>query len=122
MEKGQGSYFDYNSVIKMLDELNADESKVNIQKFHDLCKSLTKLSGSLGKLISWGFEDIHSKCSLLMSRWKDHPECNSLHEIIEKEMGLKIHLLNSYNNEKMGFKKGDKYDKYESGILPSFTK
>ncbi len=52
-----------------------------------------------------------------MERKGQHPECKYVHELIDKEMSLKIHLLNTFNNEKFGFKKGDPYADYESGML-----
>lgn len=50
--------FDYEAVLKRLNELNSDTGKIGIQDLHDLCKDFTKLSGSLGSLISWGFKGI----------------------------------------------------------------
>ncbi len=50
--------FDYKIALQQLKELNEDQTGVDIVKFHDLCKNFTKLSGSLGTLISWGFEGI----------------------------------------------------------------
>ena len=47
---------DYELVQKMLKAINEDQTKVGIQEFHDLCKAFTKISGSLGKLVAWGFE------------------------------------------------------------------
>ena len=120
MEKsGTSGTFDYQTILNYLKELNDDQAKIDIQKFHDLCKALTKFSGSLGTLIAWGFEDIHSKCKMLLERWHLYPDCKALHEIIEREMSLKIHLLNGFNCEKFGYKKGDLYGNYESGIFSS---
>lgn len=57
MEKTEAeARFDYEGVLRKLDAMNADQTRVDIQDFHDLCKAFTKLSSSLGYLISWGFQ------------------------------------------------------------------
>lgn len=63
--------------------------------------------------------DIHAKCNILLERAAQHPECKSLQELIEKEMELKIHLLNGTNNDKLGYTKGHPYYSYESATRTS---
>ena len=45
-----------------------------------------------------------------------HPECTTVHEIVEKEMKQNLHILSGNNNEKHGYPKGHALHNYESGM------
>ena len=53
-KKGEGK-FDYKAAIEMLKTMNADKEKIDLKMFHNLCKAFTKISSSMGYLVSWGF-------------------------------------------------------------------
>ena len=59
--------------------------------------------------------DIHTKCRILTEQMARHPECTSVHEIVEKELKQNLHILNGNNNEKHGYPKGHPLHNYESG-------
>ncbi len=50
--------FDYKMVLDLLKKLNDDKDKIDLQLFHDLCVAFTKISSSMGSLVSWGFQGL----------------------------------------------------------------
>ncbi len=55
-KKCDADKFDYKLVLDLLKKMSDDKDKFNLQMFHDLCKALTKISSSMGSLVSWGFD------------------------------------------------------------------
>lgn len=106
--------FDYKGVLVLLKKLNDDQAKIDIKSFLEVCKAFTMFSAGMGSLMSWGFDDIHTKSGALMKLAAKNPDCPTIQQLIEKEMAQNIHVLNGSNGEKMGRKEGDPYYKYES--------
>ncbi len=114
MEKKEEGRFDVACVAARLKAINSKLDHISISEFIALCLSFTKLSGSMGKLVSWGFQDIFSKCNILSDHAKTHTDCATLQEIIAKEMSLNIHVLSGGNNSKFARGKEPLYAHYES--------
>jgi len=119
MEKksDQEACFDVSAVVNQAKTLNSNIDALSSKEFVTLCLMFTKLSSSMGKLVSWGFQDIFCKCRILSEHIKNYPELPTLQGLIEKEMALGIHILSGSNNEKYSRGKDPIYAKYESGIL-----
>eukprot|EP00826_Nyctotherus_ovalis_P066918 TRINITY_DN994_c0_g1_i13.p1 TRINITY_DN994_c0_g1~~TRINITY_DN994_c0_g1_i13.p1 ORF type:complete len:167 (+),score=70.61 TRINITY_DN994_c0_g1_i13:321-821(+) len=54
------------------------------------------------------------KCGLLMKHAEANKDCKTIEQLVEKEMGKGIHVLNGMNNAKLGHGDGDPYKDYES--------
>ena len=117
MEKKEESRLDVASVVAQLKAIDTNLDSISIVEFVALCLSFTKLSGSMGKLVAWGFQDIFTKCRILTEQSYNHPECLTLQEIVTKEISLNLHSLSGSNNSSHPKGKDPAYAKYESGII-----
>lgn len=61
MEKKIEGCFDASGVLIIVNNICKDLDHINAKSFVELCLSFTKLSGSLGKLIAWGFQGTYFK-------------------------------------------------------------
>ncbi len=129
-KKVEGGQFDYKRAMELLKQMADEKDKVDVRKFHDLCKVFTRMSASMGSLVSWGFDgknflkvkravlytrlDINDKCKFLMDHANNYTDCKYIHELVEKEMSLNLHVLSGSNGEKYGYKEGHPLHKYES--------
>ena len=105
------------AITSRLTMINKNLEKVNVKDFIQLCLCFTKLSNSMGKLVSWGFQDIFTKCRILGDHEKTYPDLPTLQLIVEKEISLNIHILSGTNNDKYPHGKVPPYNNYESGKL-----
>lgn len=56
MIKKEEEKFNPAEVLIKINKVNENAKQVNLKYFLDLCKYFTRLTGSLGSLVSWGFE------------------------------------------------------------------
>ena len=81
-----------------------------LSPIYDFTKFFAKISSGL----SMGFKDITEKVNLMRKILQQHPEIETIQQLVEKEMKLDIHKLNGENNAKKGHSKGE-YKHYTSG-------
>lgn len=99
---------DLEIVVKNLNNIRPFEF---LQAIYEFTKAFSILSSSL----AMGFSDITTKVNICRSLFKLYPDCNDMQALMEKEIELKVHDLNTENNSKKGFKKPSPYANYESG-------
>jgi len=94
----------------------ASETPENLNPFYTISSifDFTKFFKKISSALSLGFSDITEKSELMRKRFEDHPDAESIQDLLDKEMKLDIHKLNGDNNSSLGHKK-DQYSKYISG-------
>lgn len=107
--------YDLDEIVKKMDVAIKDLEHLNpyyvLSPVYDFTKFFSKISSAL----HMGFSDITEKVEIMRKLYKDrHSDCNTIQELIEKEIKLGIHMLNGDNNDHHGQKKGE-YKKYVSG-------
>lgn len=107
--------YDLNEIVKKMDIAVKDLTQLNpyyvLSPVYDFTKFFAKISSAL----SMGFSDITEKVEIMRKLYKEkYSDCNTIQELIEKEIKLGIHKLNGDNNDKHDHKKGN-YKKYISG-------
>lgn len=108
--------FDFDLCVSLFEECAKDLDNLNPYLLLRPIWEVTKAFKALSTALSVGFSDITSK----VETWRDifkqyYPDCNSIQEIIEKEISLKIHECNGDNNSDKGHKKKTTYYTYCSG-------
>lgn len=111
--------FNLDVVIEKLEIVLANIND-NFKPFNYLAAlwEVTKYFKECGACLSYASDDVRAKINIVRTIYKkDFPEVSTIQELIEEERKLGIHVCNSENNEKVGFKKGNKYHRYESGNI-----
>ena len=98
------------TLIKSKDSMPPFEYLTTVWEF-------TKYFKECGAGLNIAFKDICDKVNICRNNLNFFNDCKTLQDIMELEKSLGIAELNSENNSKKGFKKGDKFFKYESSII-----
>ena len=108
--------FDRQKFLSLLESSVEDLEHLKPYEFFACIFELTRAFSALSSALSLGFSDITSKVNnwrnLFKTFYKDNKDIQS---VMEEEIKLNIHELNSENNKSLGHKKGTTYYKYESG-------
>jgi hypothetical protein len=109
--------YSYEKLIQNLEEANADLEHLKPYQFLSAVYEFTKAFNLLSSALSMGFSDITEKVDLWreLFQLKIFEDCNDMQSVMEKEIELKIHILNGDNNSDQGHKKKTPYYKYVSG-------
>lgn len=108
--------FCYELCQALFEEAAKDVNNLNLYYLLRPIWEITKGFKTISSALSIGFSDITEKVQTWRSIYKTYySDCNTVQEIIEKEISLGIHECNGDNNSDKGHKKKTKYYEYISG-------
>jgi len=112
----QNKPFNYDLCVTYFEEAAKDLNNLNPWFLFRAIWEITKAFKALSTALSVGFSDITSKVEVWRTIIKEnYSDCNTVQEVLEKELNLKIHELNGDNNSDFGHKKKTQYYTYVSG-------
>lgn len=110
--------YNVEKILSNLQNCSSNLDNLDPYEFLSAVYEFTKAFGALSSALSMGFSDITEKVQIWRELYINHYTDDSykdMQSVMEKEIQLKIHILNGDNNSKNGHKKGSTYAKYTSG-------
>ena len=109
--------FNLEICIEKLEKVVSDLKNFSIFNYLSGLWDITKYFKEIGTMLSYASDDVRAKINIIRDDYvlAEFSECITFQDFIDQEIKLGIHILNSENNKEKGFKKGNKWYKYESG-------
>ena len=109
--------FDIDLCNLKLDEVVKDLNNFNLFQYLSGLWEITKYFKEIGTMLSYASDDVRAKINIIRDDYvfPEFSQCYNFQDFITTETKLGIHILNSENNKECGFKKGNRWYKYESG-------
>jgi hypothetical protein len=108
--------YSYEKLIWCLEEVNKDLDNLKPYQLLYAIYEFTKVFNTLSTALSVAFSDITTKVDNWRQLFKTYyKDLDTMQQLMEKEIELKLEQLNGDNNSKLGHKKKTTYYEYISG-------